>query len=398
MNPVVGVDVAKGESQIQAFMDKGEPFGRSEKVSHTLKGLDRLAQVLIQLKEKTGETPAIILEATGHYHRVLVLYLEREGYPVIVVNPLQAQKFRNTQLRKVKTDARDAWYLAEMYYREEWSPSHSQETNLADLQHLTRQHEFITGMYVQAKLNMRSLLDQVFPNYTNVFYHLYCKASLRVLSSCLSENWASERDMREVEERIGEGVCNSKSVSWIRDKAERLVLELDHNPIKETSIGQLVALQSVVSLVLQFQEQLELLEEKITDIAESIPAVDLVKSMPGIGDKLAASIIAEIGDAKQFSNAKQLVAFAGLDPSVYSSGKFVATSSRITKRGSKRLRRALYLAVQCGIRGSRNPRIREYFDKKRGEGKPYKVVVIACANKLLHHIYAMLTRGQPYNG
>nr|WP_241752051.1 IS110 family transposase [Paenibacillus alvei] len=285
-----------------------------------------------------------------------------------------------------------------MYYREEWSPSRSQETNLADLQHLTRQHEFITGMYVQAKLNMRSLLDQVFPNYTSVFYHLYCKASLRVLSSCLSENWSSERNTGEIEERIGEGVCNSKSASWIRDKAERLALELDRNPIKETSIGQLVALQSIISLVLHFQEQLELLEERIKDIAESIPAVDLVKSMPGIGDKLAASIIAEIGDAKQFSNAKQLVAFAGLDPSVYSSGKFVATSSRITKRGSKRLRRALYLAVQCGIRGSRNPRIREYFDKKRGEGKPYKVVVIACANKLLHHIYAMLTRGQPYNG
>nr|WP_241752052.1 IS110 family transposase [Paenibacillus alvei] len=102
MNPVVGVDVAKGESQIQAFMDKGEPFGRSEKVSHSLKGLDRLGQILIRLKEETGETPAIILEATGHYHRVLVLYLEREGYPVIVVNPLQAQKFRNTQLRRLK--------------------------------------------------------------------------------------------------------------------------------------------------------------------------------------------------------------------------------------------------------------------------------------------------------
>lgn len=58
MNPIVGVDVAKGESQTQAFTSKGEPFGKSEKVSHSLQGLDRFDQVLSQLKEKTGETPS----------------------------------------------------------------------------------------------------------------------------------------------------------------------------------------------------------------------------------------------------------------------------------------------------------------------------------------------------
>ncbi|KJB84688.1 transposase, partial [Paenibacillus sp. E194] len=81
---------------------------------------------------------------------------------------------------------------------------------------------------------------------------------------------------------------------------------------------------------------------------------------------------------------------------IYSSGKFTGTSNRITKRGSKRLRRALYLAVQCGIRRGANRRISDYYEKKRKEGKPYKVVVIACANKLLHHIYAILYKNEPY--
>ncbi|WP_259392210.1 transposase [Paenibacillus thiaminolyticus] len=80
---------------------------------------------------------------------------------------------------------------------------------------------------------------------------------------------------------------------------------------------------------------------------------------------------------------------------MYSSGKFTATSNRITKRGSKRLRRALYLAVQCGIRRGSNRRISNYYEKKRKEGKPYKVVVIAWANKLLHHIYAILNKSEP---
>lgn len=108
----------------------------------------------------------------------------------------------------------------------------------------------------------------------------------------------------------------------------------------------------------------------MNELATSLMQVELVKSILGIRDKLAAEIFAEIGDVRQFNEAKQRVDFSGLDPGIFSSGKFIATSSRITKRGSKRLRRALYSAVQCGIRGKINPKIREYYEKKRKVGKP----------------------------
>jgi transposase len=157
-----------------------------------------------------------------------------------------------------------------------------------------------------------------------------------------------------------------------------------------------MALAGMVSLLLEFHNQLKRLEEQMEEISVTLPEVALLKTVPGIGDKLAATILAEIGDACQFASAKQLVAYAGLDPGVFSSGKFTASSNRITKRGSKRLRRALYLAVQCGLRRGTNSRLKQYYDKKKKEGKPYKVVVIACANKLLHHVYAILSKGQPY--
>ena len=80
---------------------------------------------------------------------------------------------------------------------------------------------------------------------------------------------------------------------------------------------------------------------------------------------------------------------------VHSSRKFTSSSNRISKRGSKRLRRALYMAVQCGLKNGANERIKTYYEKKRKEGKPYKVVVIACANKLLHRIHAILAKGEP---
>lgn len=152
----------------------------------------------------------------------------------------------------------------------------------------------------------------------------------------------------------------------------------------------------MVEMILAQQEQLRQMERAIEETALTLPEVELLKTIPGVGEKLAAAIAAEIGDAAQFEAPKQLVAYAGLDPGVHSSGKFTASNNRISKRGSKRLRRALYVAVQCGLRKGVNERLKVYYDKKREEGKPYKVFVIACANKLLHHVHAILVKGEPY--
>lgn len=70
------------------------------------------------LRQKTGKEPVVVLEATGHYHRGIVAYMERSGFCHRVINPLQSKRAKGTQLRKVKTDATDALYLAEMYYLE----------------------------------------------------------------------------------------------------------------------------------------------------------------------------------------------------------------------------------------------------------------------------------------
>lgn len=141
---------------------------------------------------------------------------------------------------------------------------------------------------------------------------------------------------------------------------------------------------------------------EIDALAKEIEEYEIIQSIPGIGEKIAATIISEIGEIERFSHPKKLVAFAGVDPSVFESGKFRATMNRITKRGSSRLRQALFMAVKCAIRDCcrqktsdeiipSNKRLRAFYDKKREEGKPYKVAIIACVNKLLRWIFAMLT-------
>jgi transposase len=328
----------------------------------------------------------VVLEATGHYHRSLVASLEREGYRHYIVNPLQSKRAKGTQLRKVKTDAVDAWHLAEMFYRGDVQSHRVWAEEMAELQHLTRQHEFMTSLLVQAKLNARSLLDQVCPAYEGVFYNLFSSTSLRVLRQRLSGGSITVETIRET-------AGSSHGKAWVQAKAEQ-VQALP--PLSQSNKAQQTALLCMVEIILSHQEQLCQLEDAIEKTALALPEVELLKTIPGVGNKLAAAIAAEIGDAAQFGDPKQLVAYAGLDPGVYSSGKFTASSNRISKRGSKRLRRALYIAVQCGLRKGVNERLKAYYDKKRKEGKPYKVVVIACANKLLHHVHAILVKGEPY--
>ena len=174
------------------------------------------------------------------------------------------------------------------------------------------------------------------------------------------------------------------------------------NPFQKTLYHSLIlSLNMYIKMLLEYKKHLSKLEEEIDALAKDIEEYKIIQSIPGIGEKIAATIISEIGEIDRFNHPKKLVAFAGIDPSVFESGTFKGTLNRITKRGSSRLRHALYMAVKCAIRDCRkkkttdeiiprNKRLREFYDKKREEGKPFKVAVIACANKLLHWIYALL--------
>ncbi|AJS58916.1 hypothetical protein UB51_10985 [Paenibacillus sp. IHBB 10380] len=90
----------------------------------------------------------------------------------------QKVKAKKSSLRKVKTDAVDAYQLCELYYKEEFEVHKQSGIQLLNLRLLTRQFESITDMYVQAKLQFQAVLDQVFPDYRGIFGDLYSKIPL----------------------------------------------------------------------------------------------------------------------------------------------------------------------------------------------------------------------------
>lgn len=407
MNPVVGLDVAKGESQIQMYLDKKTPYKNSVKVNHTVEGLEELHSYLLDLERQTGMKPPVVLESTGHYHAPVVQYLEAREYIVIIVNPLVSYRAKSSSLRKTKTDAIDAYHLGELYYKEDLEPQKKRGIQLLNLRQLTRQQENMTGIMVQTKLQFQAILDQVFPEYKGVFGDLYAEISLKTLQSYPTSEAVKDAGVEEITQFINQH-CKARSTKWAYERAVKLIAAAKRNPFQSTLYQSLlVSLNMYIDLLQVYHQQLSTLEREINQLAAQLEEYELLQSIPGVGEKIAATIISEIGEIDRFNHPKKLVAFAGLDPSVFESGRFRGTKNHITKRGSARLRHMLYTAVRCSIRDSRkkkttdetiarNKRLRAFYDLKREEGKPYKVAIIACANKLLHWIYAMLKTKTPF--
>ena len=402
MNPVVGLDVSKGKSQVQAFLDKNKPYRKSFSIEHNLKGLESFLDFLQEVGQLADDhQPTVILESTGHYHTPIIQFLEEHQYVYIIVNPLISHRAKSSSLRKVKTDAVDAYHLCELFYKEDLEPYKKRGIQLLNLRNLTRQQESLAEISAKTKLQLHSLLDQVFPEYRGVFGSLYSKVSLLTLIAFPTSRAVLSVGEKEITEKIS-SLCKSRSEEWAREKALKLIEAAQRNPFQNNFYqSHIFNLELLTKIVLQYQEHLSKIAEEIDALSNEIEDYKLLQSIPGIGEKIAATIISEVGEIDRFNDAKKLVAFAGVDPSVYSSGKFTASVNRITKRGSNRLRHALYMAVQSGIRDARkkktsdeiiprNKKLREFYDKKREEGKPFRVAVIACVNKLLHWIYALL--------
>ncbi|MEK3886322.1 IS110 family transposase [Bacillus sp. FSL K6-3431] len=398
MNPVIGLDVAKGESQVQAYLERKKPYKKSFKVRHDLDGLASLLDFIKEVEDISGERPPLVMESTGHYHALVYQYFEEKGYLIIIVNPLISYKAKSSSLRKVKTDVIDAHHLCELYYKEDLEPYKKRGIQLMNLRHLTRQHDNITGMFVQTKLQFQAVLDQIFPEYSKVFGSLYSDVSLKILQAFPTSEDVLNTDIETLTAKIKE-FCNSRSLEWANKQAEKLMIAAEQNPFRKTLYSSLAL--SLDNMLFERKKHLSMIENEIDALVQDIEESKIIRSIPGIGEKIAATIISEIGEIERFNDPKKLVAFAGLDPSVFESGTFKGTRNRITKRGSSRLRQALYMAVKCAIRDCRkqkttdeilprNKRLRAFYDKKREEEKPFRVAVIACANKLLHWIYAKL--------
>ena len=397
--PIVSIDVSKGKSDYQAFKNLNVKYTGSRSIKHTKEGFDEIVNLVREMEKKLETEVCVVYEATGVYHRVLKKVLEDNNIKQFIINPLLSAKTRkNDSLRCPKTDKLDPKSIAKTYYSHSLHNSHKQETIYHELRELSRYYEDILVHIRKDKVAFRAQLDIVFPGYDTLYDDLYGPVALAVIEKYHHPEMLQKKKINTVSKVIQSKTCHRQATSdTMADKAIEYSKTIYSGCDKDDI--EVLILQRFIKKLNEDMAEAERTIGEMIKLAQELPNFNIIKSIPGIGDNLAARIIAELGDMTRFKKKNELVAFAGLDPRINESGKNDGDHMHITKKGNKRLRCLLYLAVTCSIRLKRDDNsIKDFYIKKKQQSNPMcsKAAKTACASKLVRIIYSMCKTGELY--
>ena len=387
----VGIDISKGRSMVAVMRPFGEAVLSPFEVRHTDSELSELAR---QLKSLDGET-RVVMEATGNYHAPVAQLLHDAGLYVSVVNAKLVHSYGNNDLRRVKTDRKDAVKLAN-YGLDRWLtlPRYIPEENTRLLlKNCYRQYRQYSKVQTVLKNNLISLLDTVFPNANRLFNSPARADGSEKWVDFVAEFWhckcVCERSEKAFVNKY-QRWCRKHGYNFSEDKAHAIYDEASgHIGVMPKAETTKLLVEQAVSQLRTTSAALAALKQEMHSLASQLPEYPVVMEMFGIGPTLGPQLMAEIGDVRRFYSKKALVAYAGIDAPPNDSGDVIGRHKSMSKVGASSLRRTLFLVMSIYLQTSPpDEPIYQFMDRKRTEGKPYRVYMMASANKFLRIYYA----------
>ena len=360
-------------------------------VGHTDAELCKLSKLLGDLD---GET-RIVMEATGNYHLPVAGFLYDSGFYVSVVNAMLVHGYGNNSLRRAKTDKKDAIKLAN-YGLDHWLalPRYVPEDEVRLMLKTTyRQYQQRAKVQTMLKNNLISLLDIAFPDANRLFSSPARADGSEKWVDFVAAFWHCECVCG-----LPEKAFTAKYQKWCKKHGYNFSEEKAHNIYFEASEQVCVMPKSDTTKLLVEQAVLQLkatsgalatLKQEMQTLASSLPEYPVVMAIFGVGPALGPQLMAEIGDVRRFHSKKALVAYAGIDAPPNDSGNISGRHRSMSKVGSPSLRRTLFLVMSVYLQKSPSDEpVYQFMNRKRAEGKPYRVYMMASANKFLRIYYA----------
>lgn len=376
----VGIDIAKLNHFASVLSSDGEILLEPFKFTNDNDGFQKLLSALDSFEKNSL---IIGLESTAHYGYNLVEFLVSNNFKVCVINPIQTSSLRKNNIRKTKTDKVDTFLIAKalMLYTHRFCTT--ADIDLMQLKALGRFRQKLLKQRTRLKIQLTTYVDQGFPEIQYFFksgiHHKSVYALLKEAPTAKDIASVHMTHLAHLLESASHGRFKKDTAKELRVLAQKSVGTSD----------------SALSLqVTQSIEQIELLDKQIHTVESEMERLvrfqdSVIMTIPGISYVNGGMILGEIGDITRFSNPCKLLAFAGLDPSVYQSGNFNASHTKMSKRGSKVLRYALMNAAHNVVRN--NATFKLYYDKKMAEGRSHYNALGHCAGKLVRIIHKMLT-------
>ena len=376
----VGIDIAKQTHYAAIMNSDGEILSEPFAFSNDYSGFNKLLQ---QLNNYSKDQLYIGMESTAHYAENLTCFLFTRGFQVCIINPIQTSSLRKSNIRKTKTDSVDTYLIIKALSLNHFRLYTERDYDSLQLKNLCRFRQKLMKARTKVKIQLVTYVDLLFPELQYFFKSgIHGKACYALLKEQPNPDRIAKMHLTRLTNllsKTSKGHYKQSHAVQLKELASQSV------GIKNDTLS-LQILQSINQIEL-YNSQLEEVENEIKTIMEKIDSV--IKTIPGVGSLNGAMIIGEIGDITRFQKPCQLLAYAGLDPSVYQSGNFNASRTRMSKRGSKLLRYALInVAWQTTLV---NDTFKNYYDLKVSQGRRHYNALGHVAHKLVRVIHKMMT-------
>ena len=386
----VGIDVAKDKHDCFILSSEGEVLANAFTIANNREGFETLLRTIRSCSGPTDNIK-VGLEATGHYSYNILGFLLDKGLATFLINPLHTNLYRKSlSLRQTKTDRIDARTIASMLMSDVDLKSYTDTAyHNEELKSLTRYRFDKVRQRAKLKQSVSRLVNILFPELETLVPTLHMASVYALLSELPSAQQIAAVHLTHLKTLLD----NASKGRYGRDKAVE-IREAARRSIGSKMPAKSLELRHTIQLILELDKEIDEVEAAIAEIMYSIQSP--ITTIPGMGLRMGAMILAEVGDFANFDSPDKILAYAGLSPSTYESGKLSLTGaySHMEKRGSRYLRYAIFNATKYVCIW--DPTFAAYLAKKRAEGKHYNVAISHAAKKLVRVIYALQKSGKAY--
>lgn len=386
----VGIDVAKDKHDCFILNSEGTVLADVFTIANNRIGFETLLSRIQSCSQ--GESKIKVgLEATGHYSYNLLGFLLDSGLATYVINPLHTNLYRKSlSLRRTKTDRIDARTIAMMLMSDVDLKSYTDTAyHNEELKSLTRYRFDKVRERAKLKQSVSRLVTILFPELEKLVPSLHMASVYALLSEFPGAKQVAGAHLTHLKAVL----YDASKGRYGRDMATTL-REAARCSVGSVMPTKSLELQHTIRLIRELDAEIEDVEAAIQSMMDEMQSP--IMTIPGIGVRMGAMILAEIGDFSRFDSPDKILAYAGMSPSTYQSGQLSLSGaySHMEKRGSRYLRYALYNATKYVCLW--DPVFAAYLAKKRTEGKHYNVALSHAAKKLVRLIYAMEKSRQSY--
>ena len=314
---------------------------------------------------------SVAIESTGIYW--VSIYTVLEGnIEVILAN---AYKVKHTPGRK--TDKRDSKWLAELCLNGMIEPSRIFPKDDRELRALTRAREKLVDNSTQMKNRVHKELESACIKISSVLSDIFGKSGMKIINGLL--------EGKNIDE-ILKTITSKKILKKEPELREAIKNGLDP--------ARILMIRTYLELIKTIEDKIDTLNREIMGQMQRLKEdLEIALSISGMGFKSASTILAEIGNYKDFETGEQLASWCGLTPNVSQSADKLVTGS-ITKQGSKHVRRML-VQVAHAISRMKNSKLKRFFLRIQAK-KGKKKAVVALARKIICILHHLLVNREKY--